>query len=111
MTFRSEAKRFAAISGESASSGDSVDFVVVGIGINVNIKKNDFDESIRNTRHPLLEEAGQNISRLDLAADLFAKFDDLYTRLLDSGFGSIKDVWLSYCDMVGKQARVYSIMA
>jgi BirA family biotin operon repressor/biotin-[acetyl-CoA-carboxylase] ligase len=90
----------------SASSGDSVDFVVVGIGINVNIKKNDFDESIRNTATSLVEEAGQNISRLDLAADLFAKFDDLYTRLLDSGFGSIKDVWLSYCDMVGKQARV-----
>ena len=90
----------------SASSGDSVDFVVVGIGINVNIRKNDFDESIRNTATSLVEEAGQNISRLDLAADLFAKFDDLYTRLLDSGFGSIKDAWLSYCDMVGKQTRV-----
>ena len=90
----------------SASSGDSVDFVVVGIGINVNIRKNDFDESIRDMATSLAEEAGENISRLDLAAKLFDRFDDLYTRLLDSGFGSIKDAWLSYCDMVGKQVRV-----
>ncbi len=90
----------------NASSGDSVDFVVVGIGINVNIRKNDFDESIRDLATSLAEEVGENISRLDLAADLFAKFDDLYTRLLNSGFGSIKDAWLSYCDMVGKQVRL-----
>ena len=37
---------------------------------------------------------------------MFDRFDVLYSRLLDSGFGSIKDAWLSYCDMVGKQVRV-----
>lgn len=90
----------------SASAGGGVDFVVVGIGINVNIRKMDFDESIRNMATSLAEEAGQNISRLDLTAKLFDRFDDLYTRLLESGFGSIKDAWLSYCDMVGKRTRV-----
>lgn len=90
----------------SASDEGRVDFVIVGIGINVNIRKNDFDESIRDTATSLLEEAGHNISRLDLTAKLFDRFDELYTRLLESGFGSIKDAWLSYCDMVGKQVRV-----
>src|SRR5271157_645466 len=64
----------------SASFQGSVDFVIVGIGINVNIRKNDFDESIRDIATSLAEEAGHNISRLDLTAKLFAKFDDLYTR-------------------------------
>jgi BirA family transcriptional regulator, biotin operon repressor / biotin---[acetyl-CoA-carboxylase] ligase len=90
----------------SASSEGSVDFVVVGIGINVNIRKNDFDESIHDMATSLAEETGHDISRLDLTAKLFDRFDDLYTRLLESGFGSIKDAWLSYCDMVGKQVRV-----
>jgi len=90
----------------SASARGGVDFIVVGIGINVNIRKKDFDESIRNMATSLTEEAGHNISRLDLTVKLFDKFDDLYTRLLKSGFGSIKDAWLAYCDMVGKQARV-----
>ena len=90
----------------SASARYGVDFIVVGIGINVNIRKNDFDESIRNMATSLTEETGHNISRLDLTVKLFDRFDDLYTRLLKSGFGSIKDAWLAYCDMVGKQARV-----
>ena len=90
----------------SASERGGVDFIVVGIGINVNIRKNDFDESVRDMATSLAEEAGHDISRLDLTAKLFDRFDDLYTRLLTSGFGSIKDAWLSYCDMVGKQARV-----
>jgi BirA family biotin operon repressor/biotin-[acetyl-CoA-carboxylase] ligase len=90
----------------SASARHGVDFIVVGIGINVNIRKRDLDESIRAMATSLAEEAGQNISRLDLAAKLFGNFDALYARLLNSGFGSIKDAWLSYCDMMGKQAQV-----
>ena len=90
----------------SASERGGVDFIVVGIGINVNIRKKDFDESIRNMATSLAEEAGHDISRLDLTVKLFDRFDDLYIRLLDSGFGSIKGAWLLYCDMVGKQARV-----
>ncbi|MGO9137682.1 MAG: biotin--[acetyl-CoA-carboxylase] ligase [Syntrophales bacterium] len=90
----------------SASAPGGVEFIVVGIGVNVNIRKNDFDESIRNLATSLAEETGHNISRLDLTAKLLDRFADLYTRLLDSGFGSIKDAWLSYCDMVGKQAQV-----
>jgi BirA family transcriptional regulator, biotin operon repressor / biotin---[acetyl-CoA-carboxylase] ligase len=90
----------------SASARHSLNFIVVGIGINVNIRKKDFDETIRAIATSLAEEAGRSISRLDLAAKLFDKFDALYTRLLSSGFGSIKDAWLSYCDMIGKQAQV-----
>ncbi|MGA2330122.1 MAG: biotin--[acetyl-CoA-carboxylase] ligase [Syntrophales bacterium] len=102
-----EGKKVCGILAEmSASAEGSVDFVVVGIGINVNIRKKDFEESIRDMATSVAEEAGHNISRLDLTVKLFDRFDELYTRLLDSGFGSIKDAWLSYCDMVGKQARV-----
>jgi BirA family biotin operon repressor/biotin-[acetyl-CoA-carboxylase] ligase len=90
----------------SVSDKGGVNFIVVGIGINVNIRKMDFDESLRNMATSLAEEAGHNISRLDLAAKLFDNLDTLYTRLMDSGFGSIKDAWLSYCDMVGKQTQV-----
>jgi BirA family transcriptional regulator, biotin operon repressor / biotin---[acetyl-CoA-carboxylase] ligase len=99
-------KKVCGILAEMSSSEGGVDFVVVGIGINVNIRKNDFDESIRNTATSLAEETGRNISRLDLTAKLFDRFDEIYARFLDSGFGSIKNAWLSYCDMVGKQARV-----
>jgi BirA family biotin operon repressor/biotin-[acetyl-CoA-carboxylase] ligase len=88
------------------SATEGVSFVVAGVGINVNIKRADFDESFRDIATSLAEEAGINISRLDLTVKLFDNFENHYTRLLTCGFGSIKDMWLNYSDMVGRRIHV-----
>jgi BirA family biotin operon repressor/biotin-[acetyl-CoA-carboxylase] ligase len=90
----------------SASDAKGVDFIIVGIGINVNIKRVDFDESFRDIATSLKEEVGSEISRLDLTVKLFDNLEHLYTRLLTEGFGSLKDMWLRYSDMVGKHIQV-----
>jgi BirA family biotin operon repressor/biotin-[acetyl-CoA-carboxylase] ligase len=90
----------------SASAAKGVDFIIVGIGINVNIERVDFDESFRDIATSLKEEAGREISRLDLTLKLFDNLENLYTKLLIEGFGSIKDTWLCYSDMVGRHIQV-----
>jgi BirA family biotin operon repressor/biotin-[acetyl-CoA-carboxylase] ligase len=90
----------------SASAAKGVDFIIVGIGMNVNIERVDFDESFRDIATSLKEEAGSEISRLDLTVKLFHNLEHLYTRLLMEGFGSLKDMWLRYSDMVGKRIQV-----
>ena len=90
----------------SASATKGVDFIIVGIGINVNVERVDFDESFRDIATSLKEEAGSEISRLDLTVKLFDNLEYLYTRLLTEGFGSLKDMWLRYSDMVGKHIQV-----
>jgi BirA family biotin operon repressor/biotin-[acetyl-CoA-carboxylase] ligase len=90
----------------SASEIDRVDFIVAGIGINVNIKRSDLDETIRDTATSLADETGHDVSRLGLTVELFDRFDALYTGLMDAGFSFIKDAWLSYCGMMGKNVKV-----
>ncbi len=90
----------------SAAAAKRINFVVVGIGVNINIERVEFDESFRKIATSLKEEAGREISRLDLTVKLFDNFESLYIRLLREGFGSIKETWLKYTDMVGKQIRV-----
>jgi BirA family biotin operon repressor/biotin-[acetyl-CoA-carboxylase] ligase len=90
----------------SASAANKVNFIIVGIGINVNIERADFDESFRHIATSLKEEVGSEISRLDLIVKLFDNLEHLYTTLRMEGFSSIKDMWLNYSDMVGKQIRV-----
>jgi len=90
----------------SASVAYKVDFIIVGIGINVNIERSGFDEAFRHIATSLKEEVGSEISRLDLIVKLFDNLEHLYTTLRMEGFGSIKDMWLKYSDMVGKQIRV-----
>jgi BirA family transcriptional regulator, biotin operon repressor / biotin---[acetyl-CoA-carboxylase] ligase len=89
-----------------ASATEGVVFVVVGVGINVNIERVDFDESFRDIVTSIKDEVGVKISRLDLTVKLFDNFKNLYTRLLNEGFGSIKDMWLNYSDMVGRHIQV-----
>ena len=89
-----------------ASEARGVDFIIVGIGINVNIKRVDFDESFRDIATSLKEETGREISRLDLAVKLFDNLENLYTRLLKEGFGFLKDMWLCHSDMVGRHIQV-----
>lgn len=90
----------------SASAAKRVDFIIVGIGINVNIERVDFEESFRDIATSLKEEVGREISRLDLTVKLFDNLENLYTRLLMEGFGSLKDMWLRYSDMVGRHIQV-----
>ena len=90
----------------NASAANRVNFVIVGIGVNVNIERADFDESFRDIATSLKEEVGSKISRLDLTVKLFDNLEHLYTLLHKDGFGSIKDMWLTYSNMVGRQIRV-----
>jgi len=90
----------------SASTAKGVDFIIVGIGINVNMGRVDFEESFRDTATSLKEEVGREISRLDLTVKLFDNLEYLYTRLLAEGFGFVKDMWLRYSDMVGRHIQV-----
>lgn len=90
----------------SASSARRVNFIIVGIGVNVNIGRSEFDESFRDIATSLMVETGSEISRLDLIVKLFDNLEYLYAKLQLDGFGSIKDMWLKYSDMVGKKIRV-----
>ncbi len=90
----------------SVSAPKKVNFVIVGIGVNVNIERADFDGSFRDIATSLKEEVGCKVSRLDLIVKLFDNLEDLYAGLTKKGFVSIKDIWLKYSDVVGKQIRV-----
>lgn len=83
-----------------------IDFVVVGIGINVNVKRDELDDAFRNAASSLREEVGRELSRLDLTENLFAHLEDLYGKYIREGFGPIRDRWLSYADIMGKLMQV-----
>jgi BirA family transcriptional regulator, biotin operon repressor / biotin---[acetyl-CoA-carboxylase] ligase len=100
-------KKVCGILTEMKTSADRlIDFIVVGIGININIKKEDFDESFRNISTSLKEETGKDVSRLDIAASLCDHFERWYTIWTAQGFSPVRKEWLQYSFMVGKRIQV-----
>lgn len=85
---------------------NSVDFIILGIGINVNMKKEDFDPEHRERSTSIFEETGRIISRREAAVTVLQRLDYWYGVYLAGGFQEIKGQWLSWCAMIGRRCRI-----
>jgi BirA family biotin operon repressor/biotin-[acetyl-CoA-carboxylase] ligase len=90
---------------ETVASGGSR-ALIVGIGLNININRKDFDSEHRDAATSLLEETGREHSREDLAFLLFDRLERWYDAYRQAGFMPIREEWLFRSDMVGKRVRV-----
>lgn len=90
---------------ESELKGNKVDYAIVGIGLNVNLKLSNYPE-ISQIATSLSDELGREISRLDIVRRLLTEFERLYLALKSGG--SIYDEWRDNLATLGKQVRVSS---
>ena len=86
-----------------------ITYIVVGIGINVNIKRDEFPEELRPIAASLCEISGKEISRVELLRAVLEEFDKLYIEINENGFDKVIDRWKKYNITLGKEVRVISI--
>jgi BirA family biotin operon repressor/biotin-[acetyl-CoA-carboxylase] ligase len=99
-------KKICGILTEMRTSGASVEYVVIGIGINLNMRRDEFHEDFRETSTSVREENGADISRVAFASDLYGSVERWYGEYRRNGFEPIRDTWLTYAGIVGRQIRV-----
>ena len=88
---------------ESRAAVNSVDYAIIGIGINVNIKLADYQE-ISAIATSLADETGKEVSRVVLLQNLFLEMEKLYLRLRNGE--SILAEWRDNLVTIGKQIHV-----
>lgn len=101
-----DGKKICGILTEMKSSPSGVDFVVLGIGINVNMAVEDFEPGLRDMATSLKIEKGDTTDRLAVAGILFQLIEKWYRVFLREGFNGIRDPFLSYSDLEGKPIQV-----
>ncbi|MHB8137471.1 MAG: biotin--[acetyl-CoA-carboxylase] ligase [Smithellaceae bacterium] len=99
-------KKVCGILAQMKMSGHAIDFVVVGVGINVNLTREQFPQDIQTIATSLAIEAGREISRLELIISLYENMAKWYRQLTENGFDSVKEKWLGFSDMIGKTISV-----
>jgi len=99
-------KKVGGILTETSSEIDRVNYIVLGIGINVNTQRSLLPESIRGTATSLAEECGGYISRVRFVQCLLAKFETLYSEFLVSGFDTIREDWKALDNTIGSRVKV-----
>ncbi|MFA5322155.1 MAG: biotin--[acetyl-CoA-carboxylase] ligase [Smithella sp.] len=99
-------KKVCGILAQAKIAKKEIDFIVLGIGINVNISYSQFEEEIRDTATSLAMETGREYSRQELIISLYENLGKWYKQLLQNGFAPIKEKWLELTPMIGRQVQV-----
>jgi BirA family transcriptional regulator, biotin operon repressor / biotin---[acetyl-CoA-carboxylase] ligase len=99
-------KKVCGILTEMKTTGRTLDLVVVGIGLNVNITGEEFDPECRKTATSLREEAGRIFPREGVAFHLCDTFEKWYRIFLSKGFAPVRERWLARSEMTGSRVRV-----
>ncbi|MBA7620692.1 Bifunctional ligase/repressor BirA [subsurface metagenome] len=90
---------------ESSVQANIVDYAVIGIGVNVNLRLSDFPE-IPSTATSLSDELGRDVSRLRITRRLLVEVERLYLAL--QAGGSIYEEWRDSLVTLGRKVRVKS---
>jgi BirA family biotin operon repressor/biotin-[acetyl-CoA-carboxylase] ligase len=88
---------------ENNVKGNTVNYTIIGIGINVNLRLADFPEIIP-TATSLSNELGREVSRLTLIRCLFTEVEKLY-MVLSTG-GSVYEDWRDSLITLGRRVQV-----
>jgi len=85
---------------------DTVEFVVIGIGINANMSLKDIPEDLRENSTTLRDEMGKSIDRVEFLQQLLFDMEQEYIRFSTQPFSEIMDEIISLSDTIGKQVTV-----
>lgn len=92
---------------EMKAEQDGVDFIVIGIGINVNTPIKQLPKGASSLKEELSRHSADDpVSRIDLTKRLIERLDADYFLLKKDGFRPIMDEWKHLTDMLGSRVKV-----
>jgi BirA family biotin operon repressor/biotin-[acetyl-CoA-carboxylase] ligase len=102
-------KKLAGILAEMEGEGSRVGFIILGIGVNVNWRREDFPPDLRQTATSLVAESGEEVRRAAVAVELFRELEKEYTVYTREGFSlRLREEWNRVSWINGKQITLSS---
>ena len=98
-------KKVVGILTELSAEMDCVRYVVVGIGVDVNVRE--FPGDLRAVATSLAAEAGRPFVRSEIAAAILRELDADYSRVTGGGFSSVAEEWERQCVTLGRRVIVH----
>jgi len=99
-------RKTAGILTELTAELDRVKYVILGIGVDVNLGAGDFPAELRKLATSLKIEAGNAVSRSELATAILRELDRDYARVCSGDFTAVADEWEEHCTTLGRQVAI-----
>jgi BirA family biotin operon repressor/biotin-[acetyl-CoA-carboxylase] ligase len=101
-------RKIAGILTELASEPERVNWVVIGLGVNVNATEADFPEELRPIATSVRIERGEPAPRALFVAACLTALEDWLDRHAEEGFAPVRDAWRARNGVLGREVTVRS---
>lgn len=91
---------------EMSAEMDAINYVVIGMGINVNIDDLEFPEELSTIATSISSAAGRKIDRVSLVSSVLRHLENAYTEVAENGFASLLDEWRAQSITLGQEVDV-----
>ena len=99
-------KKISGVLTEVNATFNEIDWIVVGIGIDSNLKLEDFSEDIRIGTTTLTEELPSKVDENELIAIFLNEFEKVYELYKDGEIETILKDWRDLADTIGKYVNI-----
>jgi BirA family transcriptional regulator, biotin operon repressor / biotin---[acetyl-CoA-carboxylase] ligase len=99
-------KKVAGILTELTAELDRINYLVLGIGVDVNCNPGDFPVEVRKSATSLKIELGHPVPRAELAVSLLRELELDYQHLCHGRFSTVADEWEAHCSTLGRQVLI-----
>lgn len=100
-------KKVCGILTEVSASGKKLDYVVVGIGIDLNVDVEAFPPKLREGATSLKRELDKEIQGVELVQDFLVNFETLYKDFTNGKFTEILNQWRRLSKTIGSYVEVH----
>ncbi|MBP2650354.1 MAG: BirA bifunctional protein, biotin operon repressor and biotin/acetyl-CoA-carboxylase ligase [Firmicutes bacterium] len=100
-------KKLVGILTEMSAEVDVINYVIIGVGINVNISNDDFPSELQMVATSLMLATGTSVSRLELLLAVLVELEIVYNEAVEHGFSRILDQWRTQSVTLGRNVDVY----
>jgi BirA family biotin operon repressor/biotin-[acetyl-CoA-carboxylase] ligase len=87
---------------EMNAETDKINFVIIGIGININTKKEDLPKGATS----IMEELGRELSRVEAVRSIFKNLDKYYKLFKSGDVGEIIKEYKEFSNFLGTRVQV-----
>jgi len=99
-------RKAAGILTELRAEPDHIQYVILGIGVDVGLSPADFPAELRQAATSLKAELGRAVSRPELAVAILRELDRDYARVGASEFGALADEWEEHGTTIGHEVVI-----
>jgi len=101
-----DGRKVAGILTELRAEPDKIKYLILGIGIDVNVRPEEFPEEIRHLATSLRAVTGHQVHRADLAEAVLRELDQVYRDICREDFTGVAQEWEQNCSTIGREVTV-----